>query len=187
MTKISEAIKDIRLLPDLFREWDSALPQPDRRVHHSAMNTAATLLEQALDAQQQPIAETMVERYERLVKAVTPTDIAVFCGIRLDPESGLSKQCTNPRPCADHPEAENGVVTLTRAQFDKLPEYSTSIPTGVYEGKQWKRAGAMVNGTQNWQRATYHSPYADEKGVARMCIEWVMIAIVEEAVDASRT
>lgn len=28
---------------------------------------------------------------------------------------------------------------LTSEQFDKLSEYSSSIPSGVYEGKAWKR------------------------------------------------
>ena len=28
---------------------------------------------------------------------------------------------------------------MTRATFDKLAEYSTSFPTGAYEGKMWKR------------------------------------------------
>lgn len=28
---------------------------------------------------------------------------------------------------------------LTQDQFDRLPEYSASIPSGVYPGKAWKR------------------------------------------------
>jgi hypothetical protein len=30
-------------------------------------------------------------------------------------------------------------VTLSRAEFDALYEYSTSRPTGVYPNKRWKR------------------------------------------------
>lgn len=31
------------------------------------------------------------------------------------------------------------VVHLTQEEFDALPEYSCTIPTGVVIGKQWKR------------------------------------------------
>jgi hypothetical protein len=30
-------------------------------------------------------------------------------------------------------------VTLTQAELDALPEYSHSVPTGVFPGKRWKR------------------------------------------------
>jgi hypothetical protein len=30
-------------------------------------------------------------------------------------------------------------VLLTRRQFEELPEYSSSMPSGVYPGKCWKR------------------------------------------------
>lgn len=30
-------------------------------------------------------------------------------------------------------------ITLTQKQFDDLPEYSCSIPTGTTIGKQWKK------------------------------------------------
>lgn len=30
-------------------------------------------------------------------------------------------------------------VAITQKQLDELPEYSYTIPTGVYEGKMWKR------------------------------------------------
>lgn len=33
----------------------------------------------------------------------------------------------------------NKQVVMTREEFAKLKEYSCSIPTGVYEGKMWKR------------------------------------------------
>jgi len=33
-------------------------------------------------------------------------------------------------------------AVMERSAFDRLPEYSATIPTGVYEGKMWKaRAG----------------------------------------------
>ncbi len=30
-------------------------------------------------------------------------------------------------------------ITLTEAEFDALPDYSCTIPTGVIIGKRWKR------------------------------------------------
>jgi hypothetical protein len=33
---------------------------------------------------------------------------------------------------------ENHAV-MSRATFQKLAEYSTTVPTGVYEGKMWRR------------------------------------------------
>lgn len=32
------------------------------------------------------------------------------------------------------------IAIMDRPTLDLLPEYSTSIPTGVYEGKMWRRA-----------------------------------------------
>jgi hypothetical protein len=32
-----------------------------------------------------------------------------------------------------------GLVGLTKKELDDLPEYSLSIPTGVFLGKKWKR------------------------------------------------
>lgn len=32
------------------------------------------------------------------------------------------------------------VVLLTRRQFDELADYSRSMPSGVYEGKCWRRS-----------------------------------------------
>lgn len=31
-------------------------------------------------------------------------------------------------------------IRLTRSDFDKLPNYSCTLPTGTTIGKQWKRA-----------------------------------------------
>ncbi len=44
----------------------------------------------------------------------------------------------------DQPARKNIVINSDHAimsahSFNNLPEYSSSIPTGVYEGKMWKR------------------------------------------------
>lgn len=40
---------------------------------------------------------------------------------------------------------------LTKAQFDALPEYSTSYPSGVYPGKCWKAQKAEDLGGGRWR------------------------------------
>jgi hypothetical protein len=36
-------------------------------------------------------------------------------------------------------EIDDRYALMTRADFDLLPEYSATFPTGVYPGKMWKR------------------------------------------------
>lgn len=38
-------------------------------------------------------------------------------------------------------------LILTRAEFDALPEYSASLPTGTTVGKRWKR----LNGVHDYE------------------------------------
>jgi hypothetical protein len=55
-------------------------------------------------------------------------------------------------------EFDDTHVLLTQAQFDGLPEYSTTTPTGVYVGKCWKaqeliwpdRHGGFPKATGKW-------------------------------------
>jgi hypothetical protein len=75
--------------------------------------------------------------------------------------SGHSTGGTLPSPGED--------VTLTRAEFDALPEYSTSIPTGTTIGKRWKRN--MGNGV--WWMGSY-AEHPDPKLVS---IVWNLINI----------
>lgn len=54
---------------------------------------------------------------------------------------------THPLSSAwDQPSKENILVddnyaVMSQTDFDKLHEYSCSIPSGVYEGKMWKVKG----------------------------------------------
>ncbi len=49
----------------------------------------------------------------------------------------LGKYWEQPRDIRDAP-MDDEIVLLTPRQFKDLPEYSTSVPTGVYPGKCWK-------------------------------------------------
>jgi len=43
------------------------------------------------------------------------------------------------QPDREHIAVDEKFARMSRATFDLLPEYSCSKPTGVYEGKMWKR------------------------------------------------
>jgi hypothetical protein len=45
-------------------------------------------------------------------------------------------------------------VLLNRRQFDGLHEYSASLPTGVYEGKCWRREDAEGGDLLCWYDAS---------------------------------
>lgn len=52
---------------------------------------------------------------------------------------------TNPlgqhwqQPAQDSVLVDDDYALMSESDFSQLLEYSTSIPTGVYEGKMWKR------------------------------------------------
>lgn len=64
-------------------------------------------------------------------------------------------------------------IALTQAAFDRLPEYSTSLPSGKWPGKQWK---AKYKGKDNWHMGEYYEKPGDTKF---MCIRWLKIVIRE--------
>lgn len=46
-------------------------------------------------------------------------------------------------------------VTLTRKEFEALPDYSCSLPTGTTIGKQWKKRKNYYDESKGWVRGTY--------------------------------
>jgi hypothetical protein len=50
----------------------------------------------------------------------------------------MGKSWRQPKDIRQAP-MDGKFVLLTRQQWDALPEYSTSMPSGVYPGKCWKR------------------------------------------------
>lgn len=64
-------------------------------------------------------------------------------------------------------------IALTQAALDMLPEYSTSLPTGKWPGKQWK---AQYKGKDNWWMGEYYEEPGDTKF---MYIRWQKIVIRE--------
>lgn len=57
----------------------------------------------------------------------------------------------------------NGAVLLTRAEFDALLNYSTTLPTGTTPGKSWRKAAWPRHQEVNdeWWRGTYGKPYPE--------------------------
>lgn len=51
--------------------------------------------------------------------------------------------------------ANMNTVPLTKQEFDALPDYSCSLPTGTTIGKQWKRRNNYDDESKGWTRGTY--------------------------------
>lgn len=76
------------------------------------------------------------------------------------------------------------VDTLTQAQFDILPEYSCTLPTGTTIGKKWKRDvnepkrfhRIEPNAPKEWWTGEY-TPHPDPDTVG---IKWRKVVIITE-------
>jgi hypothetical protein len=49
-----------------------------------------------------------------------------------------------PQPAAESIEIDDTHALMTRATFDALMEYSSTVPSGVYPGKMWRRNNARL-------------------------------------------
>jgi len=71
--------------------------------------------------------------------------------------------------------SELPTVQLTRELFDKLGEYSCSLPTGVIIGKAWKRKVNYYDERDGWLLGEYESHPDPTKAIIR----WSRIEIIE--------
>ncbi len=75
--------------------------------------------------------------------------------------------------------AQLPVVELTKEEFEEMGEYSCTQPTGVYNGKRWKRdenAYNPYNGRSAWLMGEYApSPSAPD---THCVTKWSRIALV---------
>jgi hypothetical protein len=69
------------------------------------------------------------------------------------------------------------LVVLTKDEFDALPEYSCSTPTGTTIGRLWKRKKDYDDETKGWKMGEY-TPHYKPKTVG---IRWRHIVIEETA------
>lgn len=87
------------------------------------------------------------------------------------------------------PPPPETTAVLTRAQFDALLEYSTSIPTGTTVGKQWKcnkavarRLAGSVHTEEDWWLGEYIEEKQEPwKSKGYIGISWRKIVIRENA------
>jgi len=68
-------------------------------------------------------------------------------------------------------------IMLTRREFESLPEYSCSLPTGTTEGKRWKRSDVYraERGHRRldvWELNWWMGEYVPSKEPGMIGIEW---------------
>lgn len=68
------------------------------------------------------------------------------------------------------------IIELTQEQFDKLSEYSCSIPTGTTIGKRWKRGEPYCGPRTHWYMGEYQQHPTNPNLVL---IVWKEIKIVD--------
>lgn len=67
-------------------------------------------------------------------------------------------------------------VHLTKAEFDALGEYSTTLPTGTTIGKRWKRAKPWDSKNPTW----YLGEYVPGAFPGSVGIKWSHIILLED-------
>lgn len=75
---------------------------------------------------------------------------------------------------AEGPPDPERFTVLTRREFEELPEYSTSIPTGKKPGKRWKRDLNTLPPARKWMIGEY----VDVGSTTEIGIRWTWPLIV---------
>lgn len=77
------------------------------------------------------------------------------------------------------PVVTEGLIVLTEEEFDKLSEYSTSLPTGITIGKRWKRAVDFRDVSKGWILGEYVA-CVKEHSSRKVDVSWKTIKIRDE-------
>jgi hypothetical protein len=65
---------------------------------------------------------------------------------------------------------------LTRREFDALPDYSCSLPTGTTVGKRWKKSNVYFRGRDITAPLVWHmGEYVESYIPGQIGIEWSLI------------
>lgn len=82
-------------------------------------------------------------------------------------------ELTHREPAAKGPE----IAYLTETEFDELPEYSLSLPTGTFIGKKWRCDHSVrhLGADHDW----WMGEYVEDPDPKMVGIKWRKIAIVE--------
>jgi len=65
-------------------------------------------------------------------------------------------------------------ILISRKEFDALPEYSCSIPTGTTVGKKWKRRVPYSDKPDSW----YLGEYVESLKPGQIGIEWARLILL---------
>lgn len=68
------------------------------------------------------------------------------------------------------------IVRLSTPQFEEMPEYSCSLPTGTTIGKRWKR---NLNFGTREKAVWWMGEYVEDPEPGRVGIEWKEIEIYD--------
>lgn len=69
-------------------------------------------------------------------------------------------------------------IVLTPREFETLPEYSCSLPTGTTVGKQWRRREPYQTGP-GVEHTWWRGQYVEHPDPGKVGIEWDEIIMVE--------
>lgn len=85
----------------------------------------------------------------------------------------MTLRSTDPNVYMDGLLVDDATALATPAQFNGLMEYSSSLPTGQYAGKRWKRG----HGGHWLLGEFYETPELDAAG--KIGIHWRELLVVE--------
>jgi hypothetical protein len=74
-------------------------------------------------------------------------------------------------------EIDDKYAMMSRRTFEALHEYSCSLPSGVYEGKMWRRGEPYIEPRSVWYLGWFGCSDKPDK----VSINWREIIIVEES------
>lgn len=70
------------------------------------------------------------------------------------------------------------VEVMTQAEFDALPSYSCSLPTGTIVGKRWRRGHPYANPTHWWL-----GEYIEHPDPGYVGVRWRLIEVARDVRD----
>lgn len=87
-----------------------------------------------------------------------------------------------PRDVIHGKIARNGsnYVRLTEGEFNDLPNYSCSLPTGTTIGKRWKRREPYEDGPPGTVHLWYMGEYVEHPDPETVGIEWFLIELLTQ-------
>jgi len=73
------------------------------------------------------------------------------------------------------------IEKIKKSIFDKLPEYSCSLPTKTVIGKVWKRKKDFYNESKGWLIGEYVLPADGNR--AMVGVEWREVEIIDDSIN----